>query len=118
MNTSRVKPALLPHRRVANPLRPPTLTTLPRPCTVTYTRVWARARLRVLGEDGATTPLARRPHDLRHAAVSMWLLSSGDAAQVARWAGHSTDVLLKIYAKILDGQEERALRRIEEALQM
>jgi integrase len=85
--------------------------------TVTYTRLWQRARQCVLGEkQAATSPLARRPYDLRHAAISMWLLSSGDAAQVARWAGHGIDVLLKIYAKVLDGQERRTLQRIEETL--
>jgi hypothetical protein len=37
-------------------------------------------------------------------------------AYVAEWAGHSVDILLRIYAKCLDGQEGTALRRIEEAL--
>jgi integrase len=85
--------------------------------TVTYLRLWHRARSRALGTDeAATSPLARRPYDLRHAAVSTWLVSTNDPAQVAAWAGHSIDVLLKIYAKVLDGQQEQALRRIEDAL--
>jgi hypothetical protein len=32
------------------------------------------------------------------------------------WAGHSVDVLLRVYAKFLDGQEEVARRQIEAAL--
>jgi hypothetical protein len=36
--------------------------------------------------------------------------------QVAEWAGHSVDVLLRIYAKCLAGQDEIARRRISEAL--
>jgi len=35
---------------------------------------------------------------------------------VAEWAGHGVDVLLKIYAKCIDGQDGIAKRRIEEAL--
>ncbi|MDQ1289316.1 MAG: hypothetical protein QG622_2882, partial [Actinomycetota bacterium] len=85
--------------------------------SVTYLRLWHRARATALGADeAAASPLARRPYDLRHAAVSTWLLSTNDPAQVAEWAGHSIDVLLKIYAKVLDGQQEQALRRIEDAL--
>lgn len=37
-------------------------------------------------------------------------------AQVAEWAGHSVAVLLKTYAKCIDGQDQIAKRRIEEAL--
>ena len=38
------------------------------------------------------------------------------AAQVAEWAGHSVDVLLKAYAKCIDVQESVALARIEQSL--
>ena len=43
--------------------------------------------------------LARRPYDLRHAAVSTWLNAGVPAPQVAEWAGHSVSVLLRVYAK-------------------
>jgi hypothetical protein len=36
--------------------------------------------------------------------------------QVAEWAGHSLHVLLKVYAKCIDGEEEHARRRVAEAL--
>lgn len=43
-----------------------------------------------------TSPLARTPYDLRHAAVSTWLNGGVPPADVAAWAGHSVEVLLKI----------------------
>ena len=55
-------------------------------------------------------------YDLRHACVSTWLNGGIPPAQVAEWAGHSVAILLKIYAKCLDGQDAIAQRRIEEAL--
>ena len=57
-----------------------------------------------------------RPYDLRHAAVSTWLNAGVPAAQVAEWAGHSVDVLLRVYVKCIAGQQGEAKRRIEEAM--
>jgi hypothetical protein len=34
---------------------------------------------------------------------------------VAQWAGHGVDVLLRVYAKCISGQQDEAKRRIEEA---
>lgn len=59
--------------------------------------------------------LARRPYDLRHAALSTWLNAGVPAPQVAEWADHSVDVLLRVYAKCISGQQAEAKRRIEEA---
>jgi hypothetical protein len=36
--------------------------------------------------------------------------------QVAAWAGHSVEVLLRVYTKCIDGQDAIAKRRIAEAL--
>jgi len=83
---------------------------------VTYTRLWHRAREAALTPELVASPLARRPYDLRHAAASTWLNGGVDATQVAEWAGHSVAILLRIYAKCLDGQENAALRRIDVAL--
>lgn len=69
-----------------------------------------------LSKAQAASPLARRPYDLRHAAVSLWLNAGVPATQVAEWAGHSVNVLLRVYAKCLDGQDAAARRRIEAAL--
>ncbi|WP_433792688.1 tyrosine-type recombinase/integrase [Actinoplanes sp. CA-252034] len=82
----------------------------------TYSRVWRAARRIALSPAQQKTPLAKRPYDLRHAAVSFWLNEGVPATQVAEWAGHSVHVLLKVYAKCIEGQDEAARRRIEEAL--
>ena len=39
-----------------------------------------------------------------------------EAMRVAQWAGHSVTVLLKVYAKCLDGGEQSARVRVENAL--
>lgn len=52
------------------------------------------------------------PYALRHAAVSTWPRTTGDAALVARWAGHSVTVLLRVYAKTVDGVEQESLDRV------
>jgi integrase len=81
-----------------------------------YTKAWRDARERVLTPAQVRSPLARVPYNLRHAAVSLWLNAGVPATQVAEWAGHSVHVLLKVYAKCIDGQDEAARRRIEGAL--
>jgi hypothetical protein len=58
----------------------------------------------------------RRPYDLRHAPVSLWLNSGVPATEVARRAGHGVAVLLKIYAHCVDGQADAANQRITDAL--
>ena len=82
----------------------------------TYTREWRLAREKVLTPVQIRSPLAKVPYSLRHAAVSLWLNAGVPATQVAEWAGHSVHVLLKVYAKCIDGQEKAARRRIEAAL--
>lgn len=72
--------------------------------------------MRVLVEEVHDSPLARRPYDLRHAAVSTWLTAGVEPARVAAWAGHSLSVLMRVYAKFLDGGEEAARRKVEDTL--
>lgn len=69
-----------------------------------------------LSDAEAASPLAKRPYDLRHTCVSMWLNAGVPETLVAQSAGHSVAVLKKIYAKCLVGEEDRAKRQIEEAL--
>ncbi|SPT59243.1 tyrosine-type recombinase/integrase [Actinomadura madurae] len=83
---------------------------------ITYRRAWRKARNDALTADQFASPLAERPYDLRHACVSTWLNAGVPATQVAEWAGHSVEVLLKIYAKCIAGQDEAARRRIAQAL--
>jgi integrase len=81
-----------------------------------YAGVWRTARTYAFTPRQVHSPLAGRPYDLRHAAVSLWLNAGVHAPEVAERAGHSVDVLLKVYAKCIDGQREVANQRIEEAL--
>ena len=81
----------------------------------TVYRAWKLAREEALAPEEVASPLARRPYDLRHACLSTWLNAGVPATQVAAWAGHSVNVLLRVYAKCVYGQEEVALRRIEGA---
>ncbi|WP_374204335.1 hypothetical protein [Streptomyces sp. HPF1205] len=84
-----------------------------------YSRVSKRARELALLPGQVASLMAARPYDLRHAGVSQWLNSGVPAPEVAARAGHSVDVLLKIYAKSIDGQEtemnERIMRGLGEA---
>ena len=84
--------------------------------SITYRRVWNNARAAALTPAEYASPLARRVYDLRHACVSTWLNGGIPPVQVAEWAGHSVAILLKIYAKCIDGQDDIARRRIEDAL--
>ncbi len=81
-----------------------------------YGRAWRSARQAALTPVQAASPLVRRPYDLRHAAVSLWLNAGVPPQQVAEWAGHSVHVLLRVYAKCVDGEQEAARARIEAAL--
>jgi len=58
-----------------------------------YSAVWAGTRKQALTEAQYRSPLGRRPYDLRHAAVSLWLNSGVPATEVARRAGHGVAVL-------------------------
>jgi hypothetical protein len=58
----------------------------------------------------------KRPYDLRHACVSVWLAAGVEPTRVAAWAGHSVAVLLRVYAKFLDGGEQDARAKVERLL--
>jgi integrase len=81
-----------------------------------YTKVWRAARHRALSPAQAESPLARRPYDLRHGGVSLWLNAGVPATEVADRAGHTVAVLLRVYAKCIDGQAAEANKRIDKAL--
>jgi integrase len=81
-----------------------------------YTEVWQEARQVALSPEQIASPMAGRPYDLRHAAVSLWLNGGVSPTEIAQRAGHSVEVLLRVYAKCVSGQEAIANRRIEEIL--
>lgn len=82
----------------------------------TYYRVWQEARVLALPPAAVASPLAARPYDLRHSALSTWLNSGVDPTEVAERAGNSVEVLLGRYAKCIDGRQEIANRKIEDLL--
>lgn len=81
-----------------------------------YNAVWRKAREQVFTPEVAASPLARRPYDLRHAAVSTQLNAGVEPTKVAKWAGQSVEVLLRVYAKCLYGSDEAAKKKIQDAL--
>lgn len=83
----------------------------------TYGRVWEKGRANALTAAQAASTLAKRPYDLRHACVSTWLKAGIEPKRVAEWAGHSVDVLLRIYTHCLDGGEHEARRRVQRTLE-
>lgn len=81
-----------------------------------YSRAWETARRYGLPPHLVASPLAARPYDLRHGGVTLWLNAGVPAPVVARRAGHGVDVLLKIYAGCIDGEDDAANQHINAAL--
>jgi integrase len=81
-----------------------------------YGRIWHQARAAAMPQDGTGTQPARRPYDLRHAALSLWLSSGAPPAEIAARAGHSVHVLLTTYAHCIPGHDQIASQHIEQAL--
>jgi integrase len=82
-----------------------------------YERTWKLARKRALSPQEAASPLVKRPYDLRHAAVSLWLNGGVLPPEVARRAGHGVAVLHRVYANCIDGDEPVNNEKIAAALQ-
>ncbi|MEV0752489.1 tyrosine-type recombinase/integrase [Streptosporangium sp. NPDC050280] len=83
-----------------------------------YSAVWQEARRLAFTAEQVVSPLAARPYDLRHAAVSLWLNAGVPPTEIAQRAGHGVDVLLRVYAKCIEGQRARANSQITQALEM
>jgi integrase len=81
-----------------------------------YGRAWHKARRAALTAAQAASPLAGRPYDLRHSGVTLGLNAGVPAPEVARRAGHSVEVLLRVYAGCIDGHEQLWNGRIDDAL--
>jgi len=81
-----------------------------------YGRAWHTARRAALGPSLAATALARRPYDLRHAALSLWLNASGTPAEVAARAGTSARVLHEVYLHCTDSRDDTVSQQIQDAL--
>ncbi len=82
-----------------------------------YGKVFRAARLAAFTPEQAASPLAETTYDLRHSALSNMLASGVDAMQVAKWAGHSLQMLYTVYAHVVDGREEINLARLAAAME-
>ena len=80
-----------------------------------YGRIWHQARTVAIPGLAGTWPV-RRPCDLRHVSLSLWLASGAPPADVAARAGHSVHVLLTTYAHCIPGCDQIASQHIEQAL--
>ncbi len=82
----------------------------------TWWQVWQKVRAFSLAPEQRATPLMRRPYDLRHSGVT-WRLNSGvPPTEVAAWAGHSVEVLMRTYARCMTGLEDVWIHRMDDAL--
>ncbi|GAB3668977.1 tyrosine-type recombinase/integrase [Actinocorallia lasiicapitis] len=81
-----------------------------------YLDVWHKARALALPPELYNSPLARRPYDLRHACLTLWLNSGVPAAEVAERAGNTVPILMSTYARCIHGQRDEMTQRIITAL--
>jgi integrase len=84
----------------------------------TYWRVWDKTRTLALTPAQLATPLMRRPYDLRHSGIT-WRLNSGvPPTEIAAWAGHSVEMLLRVYARCVVGMEDVWIARMDSTLRL
>ena len=82
----------------------------------TWWQVWQKVRAASLTPEQLASPLMKRPYDLRHSGIT-WRLDSGvPDAQVAAWAGHSVEMLRRVYAGRVDGLEGVWITRMDQTL--
>jgi integrase len=79
----------------------------------TYNRGWIDARRTGLSPAQYGSVLLKRPYDLRHAGVTVRLYAGVPERQVAEWAGHSVEVLRRVYSKIVDGFDDTRFEKID-----
>jgi len=82
----------------------------------TWWRAWQAVRAASLTPEQLASPLMKRPYDLRHSGIT-WRLDSGvPDAQVAAWAGHSVEMLRRVYAGRAEGLEGVWITRMDQTL--
>ena len=82
----------------------------------TWWRLWQNVRAASLTPEQLASPLMKRPYDLRHSGIT-WRLDSGvPDAQVAAWAGHSVEMLRRVYAGRAEGLEGVWITRMDQTL--
>ncbi|MGH3274325.1 MAG: tyrosine-type recombinase/integrase [Streptosporangiaceae bacterium] len=82
----------------------------------TWFRVWCKARDLALTPAQRRTALLERPYDARHSGVT-WRLSAGvPPPEIAAWAGHSVEVLMRIYAGCMTGMRPVWIAMMDQTL--
>jgi integrase len=81
-----------------------------------YGPAWQKARAKALSAAQQASPLAGRPYDLRHGGITLALNAGVPAPEVAARAGHSVEVLWRVYAGCIDGHDQLWNHRIDQAL--
>jgi integrase len=82
----------------------------------TWWQVWQKVRAASLTPEQLASPLMKRPYDLRHSGVT-WRLNSGiPPAEIAAWAGHSVEMLMRTYARCVTGMEDVWIARMDKTL--
>jgi integrase len=82
----------------------------------TWWQIWRKVRRLALTPAQLGTPLLRRPYDLRHSGIT-WRLNSGvPPTEIAAWAGHSVEMLLRVYARCVAGLEDVWIARMDATL--
>lgn len=79
----------------------------------TWWQVWHKVRAASLAPEQLDGPLMVQPYCLRHAGVTRRLNEGVDEATVAAWAGHSVEVLRRIYHHSVGGQDEILIARMD-----
>ena len=78
-----------------------------------WSQVWAKVRAAALDDEQHGSPLMARPYDLRHAGVTRRLNERMPQASVAAWAGHSVEVLTRIYTHVITGQDDALIAQMD-----
>lgn len=74
------------------------------------------ARRYAFGPEQWDSNLLYRPYSLRHSGISLRLYAGVTPVQVAAWAGHSVEILLRVYANVIAGYEDRWQGQIDDFL--
>ena len=84
------------------------------PTSTNYGPVWVRARSKLWPEEHRLEKTT--VYDLRHSAATMMLRAGVPPAEVARRLGHSVDILMRVYAGVLDDERQRSNELIDRAV--
>jgi integrase len=82
----------------------------------TWWQVWQKVRAASLTPEQLASPLMKRHYDLRHSGVTCRLNSGVPPAEIAAWAGHSVEMLMRTYARCVTGMKDVWIARMDKTL--